>query len=45
MTMGGRSAAVTEVAKSAPLSAAAAIEATLNDFMIAPSCEVLSVVV
>ncbi len=34
MTMGGRSA-VTEVAKRAPLSAAAAIEASPKDFMIA----------
>ena len=34
MTMGGRSA-VTEVAKRASLSAAAAIEASLKDFMMA----------
>ena len=33
ITIGGRSA-VTEVAKKAPLSAAAAIEATLKDFMM-----------
>ena len=33
MTMGGRSA-VTEVAKKAPLSAAAAIEAIPEDFMM-----------
>jgi len=36
MTMGGRSA-VTEVAKSAVLSAAVAIEAIPNPFMIAES--------
>jgi ABC-type hemin transport system substrate-binding protein len=34
MTIGGRSA-VTEVAKKAPLSAAAAIEASPKDFMMA----------
>ena len=34
MTIGGR-AAVTDIAKRAPLSAAAAIEATPKDFMMA----------